>query len=69
MSEAKEMQGYTNELSMCGNCSNFMSDKEPLGWNTTYFNEANLRCGLGGFRVNKTATCKNHSPIGDGMRK
>lgn len=60
-SSAKEQQGYTRTIAYCGNCKHFKSDIEKeigrFGESTT---EKNLRCGIGGFKVHKTATCKLH---------
>jgi hypothetical protein len=62
-SEAKERQGYTKILATCSNCLNFTCDKEKSGWNDNYTIERNLRCNIGGFKVNKTATCRAHESI------
>jgi hypothetical protein len=59
-SEAKERQGYTRTLNTCSNCENFTCDKVRSEWNPSYSIERNLRCALGGFKVHKTATCKEH---------
>jgi hypothetical protein len=58
-SEAKEKQGYTR-IKNCGNCSHFTCDVEKSGWNSQYMTEKNLRCGVGGFKVHKTAVCDIH---------
>jgi len=56
-SEAKDRQDYTRELKTCGNCAHFKCDSEK--WNG-YITERNLRCGIGGFKVHKTATCNEY---------
>jgi hypothetical protein len=73
-SEAKAAQGYDPkpEPSTCGNCGHFQCDmtlptwmareNEVLSvsnkWGPEHKRETNLRCGLGGFAVKKSATCK-----------
>lgn len=52
---AKEQQGYTREISNCSNCKNFICEVETVNVHWTV--ERNLRCSIGGFKVNKTATC------------
>jgi hypothetical protein len=61
-SEAKESQGYTRTLKMCSNCAWYESDLTPVeNWaGQVYHDEKNIRCGLGGFKVHKTATCSRH---------
>ena len=60
-SEAKSRQGYVDRPvpKTCKNCIRFLCDqKHRQDWNgTPYFEDANLRCRLGGFAVKKTATC------------
>lgn len=61
-SEAKQRQGYDDKPTPrnCGNCTNFRSDSVHMGnsWNPAgYWEEKNLRCGLGGFAVKKRGIC------------
>lgn len=59
-SEAKAAQCYRRELDKCDSCKHFMLDiiKEPSKWSSQVFvTEKNLRCGIGGFKVHKTAVC------------
>ena len=64
-SEAKERQGYEAKplAKVCANCARFNSDKMEVKpqWGPAYTKENNLRCGLGGFAVKKTATCREWS--------
>lgn len=59
--DAKKQQGYTRAAPNCGGCAHFQSEmiKRP-GWGGvgTYTDEKALRCGMGGFKVNKTAWCE-----------
>lgn len=57
-SKAKEMQRYTTNNPVCGNCVNFSSTHEPVvrGWTK----ETKMRCSIGGFAVKKTAYCNEH---------
>lgn len=59
-SEAKAKQGYTKDVPKCSNCVNFSFDTEKVGWGN-YVLEKNLRCGIGMFKVNKTAACNMHT--------
>ena len=59
-SEAKEKQGYTRDIKNCGNCSHFTCDKEAFGFRMQYTKEKNLRCGIGQFKIHKTAVCDIH---------
>lgn len=65
-SEAKEAQGYTREIKNCGNCAHFSCDVEMSEWNNNYRIERNLRCGIGEFKIHKTATCNMHCQKKDG---
>lgn len=66
-SEAKAAQGYVEKPvpRTCTNCANLRFDmqlpawmqKDPGVWGDQYKHEANHRCGIGGFKVKKTATC------------
>ena len=58
-SEAKDNQGYKKTSNQCGNCKHFTSKLEKAAWGNHY-NEKELRCDLGGFKVNKTASCNEH---------
>ena len=69
-SEAKMRQGYTTEVKNCSNCANYSSDRKLPAWmvgNSTYEDnahryevESNVRCGLGGFAIKKTASCEQY---------
>lgn len=52
---AKEAQNYTKTQNNCGNCKHFKFETEILRGG--YVLERNLRCGIGGFKVHKTARC------------
>lgn len=59
-SEAKEAQGYVAKPvpSTCSNCKHYQSKVEVLrGYFQPYEKESEIKCGLGGFAVKKTATC------------
>jgi hypothetical protein len=62
-SDAKQDQGYIPKAvpQTCMNCFHFKMDVVPvLNWQdkpTGYERETNKRCGLGGFAVQKMATC------------
>lgn len=58
-SEAKEAQGYTKTPVNCASCKNFTSKLEKASWGNHY-NEKGLRCTIGEFKVNKTASCNLH---------
>jgi hypothetical protein len=53
-SEAKESQNYTREIKNCSNCRHFSCDTEKQ---SRYVVQRNLRCGIGGFKIHKTALC------------
>lgn len=59
-SEAKERQGYTTDPKNCGSCKHFQCDlEEQKGYYyKPFYIERNKRCGLGGFAVKKTASCR-----------
>ena len=63
-SDAKAIQNYTVKpfVKTCGNCKHFAFDR-VLSYRTfsgvNYFDEKNLRCSLGGFKVKKTALCQD----------
>lgn len=52
---AKEIQNYTKDRIGCANCKHFEFDTETF--RNGYVLEKNLRCGIGGFKVHKTARC------------
>lgn len=67
-SKAKADQDYDPkpDPARCANCGHFQSDMLPPNWmrendmrrdDPSYHREKNLRCGIGGFAVKKTATC------------
>lgn len=71
--EAKEKQGYSEEKPAgCAGCTHFRLDRVLPKWMEggydhrtsapytveTHGVEKNLHCGLGGFKVKKTAVCK-----------
>jgi hypothetical protein len=57
----KEIQGYKAKptFPLCSNCQHFKSEFESVG-NYAYQKEVNIRCGLGGFKVGKSANCAKH---------
>lgn len=67
-SKAKELQGYTTAQRGCGTCAHFTSDRALPGWMRgddrynieSHGSEKNLRCGIGGFAVKKTASCDRY---------
>lgn len=60
-SEAKKQQGYRTKPDTCANCAHYTSKIEVNSyWEVE---SERRRCGLGGFAVNKTATCNEHAPI------
>jgi hypothetical protein len=61
-SVAKENQGYTKTPKKCSDCKHFRFKAEATGRYNTYTIKRELRCGIGGFKVNKTATCNIHEP-------
>jgi len=63
-SDAKNKQGYQAKPTphICSTCKHFQFDRvqtqAPSTWNPNgYFEDKNLRCGMGGFAVKKTAAC------------
>lgn len=59
-SEAKASQNYRRELDQCQDCTKFCVDviEEKSKWSDqVYKTEKNMRCGIGGFKVHKTAVC------------
>lgn len=60
-SDAKEKQGFSKTPNTCSNCINFRSEKYKEGYaGRVYDVEKELRCAIGGFKVNKTNTCDLH---------
>lgn len=64
--DAKNKQQFKKKpcWPVCGNCSHFTFDViKENGWgDRMYSSDKNLRCSLGGFKVDKTDTCKMHAP-------
>ena len=65
-SQAKQDQHYRMKADACLNCAHFCSDqieKTYDAWNgkRAWIVEKNLRCGIGGFAVKKSATCDRHA--------
>lgn len=61
-SEAKEAQGYLKQSMSCQHCKHFSSefiDRNPTWASSSYIitEEKSIRCMLGGFSVQKTASC------------
>ena len=60
-SEAKEAQGFVKKpiYNTCGNCANFSSELavKPNFWGSTYTQETQKFCSLGGFATGRAATC------------
>lgn len=58
---AKEFQGYVAKPvpHTCVNCKHYTSEITVVEhrWGS-YENETDIRCGIGGFAIKKTATCK-----------
>jgi len=63
-SEAKIKQNYNPkpDPQQCANCKHFKSDTiGTVGWDKkTYYQEKNLRCGIGGFAIKKRGVCTDH---------
>ena len=67
-SDAKERQQYVDKVDprVCGNCIHFTSEQVCTNaefvseWNKPYFQEKNMRCLIGGFKVKKLGTCIKH---------
>jgi hypothetical protein len=61
-SENKDAQGYRKQSMSCQHCKHFSSefkDRRPTWASSNYVitEEKNIRCNLGGFAVQKTASC------------
>lgn len=70
-SEAKERQAYIPKLvpTVCSNCKHFESvlTQEPGAYGgAIWVKETGVRCGLGGFKVMKMGSCKEHTPTTGG---
>lgn len=66
VAEAKKEQGYTRAKRDCSRCAHFTSDETVIQHQYgAYTEEKNLRCGIGGFKVHKTATCNKFEPKGE----
>jgi hypothetical protein len=67
-SDAKARQQYVDKVAprVCGNCAHFTSEQVCTNaefvneWNKPYFQEKNMRCALGEFKVKKLGTCIEH---------
>lgn len=57
--DAKLRQRFRKSPDTCSNCVNFESQEvtNQYGWTDV----RNMRCGIGGFKVNKTNTCNQHT--------
>jgi hypothetical protein len=67
----KAGQGYTTNVRNCANCASLKFDKLLPAWMLEvnqergddqytaekHGSEKNVRCGIGGFKIKKTATC------------
>lgn len=64
VTQKKAEMGYVKRpiWPICGNCAHFTSVVETRSDWYPYTVEHTKRCGLGGFAVNKTATCKRYTP-------
>lgn len=65
-SEAKASQNYRKQPMCCQRCAHFSSDlttRHPEWASPGYLvhEEKNIRCNLGGFAVQKTASCDKFS--------
>lgn len=61
-SEAKVAQGYQENplVPTCSNCANYKSDVKlmpSMFSGEMYAEEKNIRCGIGQFKIKKTAIC------------
>lgn len=62
-SEAKRAQGYVAKAipQTCGNCAHFQFERVNVNADRPqyeeYWEDKNLRCGIGGFAVKKMGTC------------
>jgi hypothetical protein len=65
-SEAKEAQGYRRSAMSCQHCMHFSSEmvsRNPRWASANYVitEEKNIRCTLGGFKVQKTGSCNKYA--------
>lgn len=64
-SEAKKQQKYNPkpDPADCAHCEHFTSEQVGnKGYGgKMYYQEKNMRCGIGGFAVKKRGTCANHA--------
>ena len=62
-SDAKDRQGFRKSPDTCSNCYHFTStmteEKRKYGYGNVTV-ESNLRCSIGGFKVNKMSVCNKH---------
>ena len=61
--ETKAAQGYTKKPQQCNNCKHYKSEMmhTPAStehWRGAYSTEKNKRCGIGGFAVQSSASCR-----------
>lgn len=59
--ETKDAQKYTKKPQQCNNCANYKSefvDMPADNWRRAYKVEKNKRCGIGGFAVQSSGSCK-----------
>ena len=59
--EVKDAQGYIKKPQQCNNCKNYKSEMIDMPadtWREAYQVEKNKRCGIGGFAVQSSASCK-----------
>ena len=59
--QTKDAQEYRKKPQQCNNCKRYESDivNMPAGeWQVAYKIEKNKRCGIGGFAVQSSASCK-----------
>lgn len=67
-SEAKESQNYRRKPMCCQHCKHFSSDmvdRRPSWASSNYVitEEKNIRCTLGGFKVQKTGVCDKFAAV------
>ena len=57
----KDSQGYIKKPQQCNNCKHYESDIVNItatAWHAAYKVEKNKRCGIGGFAVQSSGSCK-----------
>ena len=57
-SDAKIKQGFRKSPNTCSNCEHLESVEVMNQYG--YIDLKNMRCRIGGFKVNKTNTCNHH---------